>query len=147
LHIPVAATELCGQFRGQPFLFPGGHEDDGSTPRASRDLVVGVVQQRPRDRGPRIPVPDLGQRMQRLASGLSALGTELRAESGHRDLRREAGQRPRKHVAHEEVRLDRAPCHERIDEAGVGVRANRQSRLEPRRRVSGAQRVEQARVL
>ena len=36
---------------------------------------------------------------------------------------------------------------ERIDEAVVGVRANRESRLEPSRRVSAVQRVEQVRVL
>jgi hypothetical protein len=75
LYFPIAATELRGQFLGQALLLPVGHEDDGGTPCAPGDLIVGVAQQGSSDRGPCAGVLDLGQCMQRLAPGLSALGT------------------------------------------------------------------------
>src|SRR5580658_4312483 len=73
LHFPVTAAELCGKFFGQVLFLSRRHERHRSTPGAPGDRVVSVAQQGGRDRGPRAGVLDLGQSVQRLASGLSAL--------------------------------------------------------------------------
>ena len=70
LRLTLAAPELRRQHRGQFGFLTVGYEHDRRPPGAARHLVVGVGQQRPGDRRPRPPVPDLGQRVQRLASCL-----------------------------------------------------------------------------
>src|SRR5690606_11756933 len=136
LHFPIAATQLSGQRLGEILLLPFRHEDDSGAPRAPRDFVVGVAQQRPRDRGPRGGVLDLGQRVQRLTSGLRAIRAKFLEQSRHGELRRETGQRPREHVPHEEVGLDRASSDQRFDETRFRIGADGESRAQTRRSVA-----------
>ncbi len=69
--------------------------------------------------------------MQRLASRLGDMRTQLGQQPRHGDLRRQSRQRPREHVAYVEIRFDGAAFHQRFERACVGVRAERERRVEP----------------
>ncbi|CAM5744705.1 hypothetical protein SHIRM173S_07517 [Streptomyces hirsutus] len=82
LRLPPTAPRLRRQRRGQRGLLAFRHKYDRGPPGAPRHLVVGVGQQRPCDRRPCLPVPDLGQRVQRLAPCLRTLQRTSRSSPG-----------------------------------------------------------------